>query len=125
MLEEIDLQADGDEKQRGEEIGDELVHDLPGLLPQVDRIADGEPGDEGPEDGMDMNALGEGGAEQAEAEAQGQHPARPGELGLDPGQDAVAEEAPDHQHEDAEGDDIDDGAADAAPTAVLGRPSRG
>ena len=125
MLDEVDLQADGDKEQGGEEVGDELVHDLPRLFPQIGGIADGQAGEKGPEDGMDVDVFGEGGGEQAKPETEGEDTARPGKTRLDPGQDEVDDKASGHQHEDGKGDNRGNAARERRRRRCPRRPARG
>src|ERR1022692_3037970 len=92
-LEKIHPQADRREKDRGEDVDDEVLDDHSRALFDA-RGADGEAHDEASEDGVQPDGVRRGGAEEREENHERQHPpgARGGRSGaLEPGDDGLDE----------------------------------
>jgi hypothetical protein len=68
---EVGSQTDTGEKERGENIGDDLVNLLRCALAKMGRFADRDTDDEGAEYGMNARIFGKGGSKKSKREEEG------------------------------------------------------
>ena len=116
LRDEVHLQPDRGHEDRSQDPLDELVDDVPGVLAEMVRVAQGDPDQEGPEDRVDADRLGGRRPDQARQHQEPEDTAGPRQVGLDPGHRPVGRPPPQRQGQRDEANGQGRGVGDRVPT---------